>query len=38
MGTGKGKAKMIGDVVDKELGIWGMTRKVYLTEGGVRGL
>lgn len=36
--TGKGKGKLMCDVVDKDLGIWGMTRKVYRTEGGVRGL
>jgi len=33
-----GSGKMISDIVDKELGIWGMTKKVYLTEGGMRGL
>jgi hypothetical protein len=33
-----GGGKMISDIVDKELGIWGMTKKVYLTEGGMRGL
>lgn len=25
-------------VLDRDLGIWGMTKKVYRTEGGLRGL
>lgn len=25
-------------VLDRDLGIWGMTKKVYRTEGGLKGL